>query len=165
MIKVKEPSAFAIEAKYYLLANLLMFIFFLSVAFSLSGSSNFFKIFLAIAVILGLPFYIYIILLYRSWSFLVDENSITINSGIIVKKSKIIPFDKVQNISQKQGIIMGMFGITNFDIWTSSPSQININKGQTSNKPDGNLVLTTEDAEWLQRFMTSKPGDGNKASE
>lgn len=60
---------------------------------------------------------------------------------------------------------MGMFGITNFDIWTSSPSQININKGQTSNKPDGNLVLTTEDAEWLQRFMTSKPGDGNKASE
>jgi hypothetical protein len=48
---------------------------------------------------------------------------------------------------------MGMFGITNIDIWTSSPSQVNIKEGRMLNKPDGNIILTDEDADLLQEFI------------
>jgi len=157
MIKVKELTKFTPKVKQYLLTNLLIIIIFLSVVFSMSGNNNFFGTFLTIAIILGLPFYIYISLMYNSWSFLVNENDITINSGILVKKSKTIPFNMIQNINRKQGVLMGMFRIANIDIWTSSPSQININEGKTSNKPDGNIVLTNEDADWLQGFITYSP--------
>lgn len=159
MIKVKELTKFTPKVKQYLLTNLLIIIIFLSVVFSMSGNNNFFGTFLTITIILGLPFYIYISLMYNSWSFLVNENDITINSGILVKKSKTIPFNMIQNINRKQGVVMGMFGIANIDIWTSSPSQININEGKTSNKPDGNIVLTNEDADWLQGYITHSPGD------
>jgi len=157
MIKVKEITKFTPKVKQYLLTNLLIIVVFLSVIFSISGNNNFFGTFLTIAIIIGIPFYIYISLMYNSWSFLVNENDITINSGILVKKSKIIPFSMIQNINRKQGVLMGMFGIANIDIWTSSPSQININEGKTSNKPDGNIVLTNEDADWLQGFITYSP--------
>lgn len=162
MIKVKELNKFSPKVRQYLLTNLLITIIFLSVVFSISGNNNFFGTFFTVAIIIGLPFYIYISLMYNSWSFFVNENDITINSGILVKKSKTIPFNMIQNINRKQGILMGMFGITNMDIWTSSPSQININEGKTLNKPDGNIVLTNEDADWLQGFMTYSPDSEKK---
>ncbi len=155
MIKVKETTKFPLKAKGLLLVDLLILIVVVSAIFSISGNTNFFGIFLVIVIIFGLPFYIYITLVYNSRSFVVNDDNITINSGIFVKKSKMIPFKMIQSINRKQGIFAGMFGITTVDIWTSSPSQININDGNTTNRPDGSIILTDEDANWLLKFIPS----------
>lgn len=157
MIKVNETTKFTPRSKYYLFTKILLIITLLSIIFSISGDANFFAVFSFLAVIFGLPFFIFISLTYNSWSFLVDENNIIINYGILVKKSKMIPFDKIQSINRRQGILMGFFNITNIDIWTSSPNQFDIQDGKSSNKPDGNIVLTNEDADWLQRFISYSP--------
>ena len=156
MINIKEETKFSLKAKYYVLTYLLLAVFLLAIVFSAMGNNNFFGTFFVLVIVFCLPIYIYISILYNCLSFIVDENNITINSGIIVKKSTVIPFDKIQSINSRHGILMGMFAITNLDIWTSSQAQISINNGNSATKPDGNLILSIEDAEWLKSFMTYK---------
>ncbi len=159
MIKTNELTKFTPKIKGYLFTNLVLLILVLTIVFSMAGNSSFFGVLIFLLIVLGLPAYIYIIVMYNYSSFVISENNITINSGVMVKRSKSIPFNNIQSINCKQGLMMGFFGITNFDIWTSSQSQLNINNGNTVNKPDGNLVLTSEDAEWLRGFITYKPED------
>ena len=93
---------------------------------------------------------------FSAFKFTIDENKITINSGILVKRSKSIAFNKVQNIENVKGILRQMFGLSTVRIWTSSASQINVRKAQSENKPDGALTLETVNADWLKNYILDK---------
>jgi len=42
------------------------------------------------------------------FNFILEEGKITLNSGVIVKRSKAIAFDKVQNVESVSGILRRM---------------------------------------------------------
>jgi membrane protein YdbS with pleckstrin-like domain len=109
-------------------------------------------------VIILLCIYVKYRLEYNNFSFSYDEKQIEIRKGIFTKSQKNIPFSIVQNINLVSGILLRRFGLRKVEIWTSSPSQIQIistkNKGNdTEHKPDGMLILKADDAELLQKFI------------
>lgn len=97
---------------------------------------------------------------YNNFSFIYNDQNIEIKEGILNKSQKTIPYNTVQNININSGWFMRMFKLQKFEIWTSSPSQIQIFKNQqegyqTEHKPDGIIFLETEDAETLKNFIIS----------
>ncbi len=130
---------------------------------------------LAIIFIITLPFSVFLLFLpsiliviiyfvllldYKNTSFLYNEKQIEISKGIFTKSQRAIPFSTVQNINLVSGIIMRWFGLKKIEIWTASPSQIQIfeKRGRgssTDHKPDGMIILLKEDAEDLKNFITA----------
>ena len=92
-------------------------------------------------------------LLYNSISFMIDDDKLTINSGVIIKQSKTIPFLNIQNISTTSGPLQRIFKISSINIWTASTGQTN---NELAHNPDGQLWLHTADATWLKNFIADK---------
>ncbi|WP_412732720.1 PH domain-containing protein [Minisyncoccus archaeiphilus] len=105
-----------------------------------------------ILIFFVLPIIIYEYFYAKGVRFLVSDDKISIKSGVINKKAKIIPYINIQSVEVKYGLIRSWMGLATVNIWTSSQDQINA-KGIM---PDGRLVLLKEDAEWLANFLTSK---------
>lgn len=154
MIKVNEPNKLTPKIKTYYFLYILFIIIFTSITFSMSGA-NFFQIALVVIIFLGIPFSAIGVWVYNSFSFLLKESDISIYSGIIIKRTKMIPLNTIQSIDCKQGILMRILKIKKLNIWTSSPSQININQGNTINTPDCTLFLSNEDSVLLQELINS----------
>jgi uncharacterized membrane protein YdbT with pleckstrin-like domain len=100
--------------------------------------------------------FVYFLLYYKFLSFVVENDKITINSGIIIKRSNSILFDKVQNVENVRGVLARLFGISKVSIWTSSPEQIRVYHKETIYKPAGRLELTITDGGWLKNFILGK---------
>ena len=49
-----------------------------------------------------------------------------------------------------------MFGLSELNVWTASPSQIRVQKGKTEHRPTGMLWLETANAEWMKNFILEK---------
>ena len=102
---------------------------------------------------INIPVFIILFLQYINFSFIIKDNDITVKSGILVKRSKLISFDRVQNVELRSGLLMRFLGLTRVNIWTSSPAQIKIRNKQSEHTPDSFIVLYAEDAIWLQNFI------------
>jgi uncharacterized membrane protein YdbT with pleckstrin-like domain len=109
-----------------------------------------------ILIIIGIPVMITIFINYKNTSFILEKGKITIYWGIITKKSSTIPFNNIQNVETSSGLLARMFGIAKVSIWTASPSQIEVHRGESENKPDQFLFLKTKDAEFLKSFVLTK---------
>lgn len=114
----------------------------------------FFILWLLIELLIGLPFIIRVAIDNKYTTFVVNTNKIDINWGLVIKKSKSIPFSAVQNIKIESGVFTALCGVKIINIWTSSQSQIS-NDSETGNRPDGVLVLTSENSKWLSDFITA----------
>ena len=90
MIKTNVLTKFSPNAKKYFSAHLVFFIILLTFVFSIVDMDNLLRNFLLITIFLGLPAYGLMILVYNHWSYIINDNDITINLGIIFKKSKVI---------------------------------------------------------------------------
>jgi uncharacterized membrane protein YdbT with pleckstrin-like domain len=122
-----------------------------------------FLIFLILFLLLSLFFLailLYFYLYIKNFSFYLDEEKIQINSGILFKKSVLVPFDKIQTIKTTQNIFQRLFDIKSLNIWTASPSQIDISKEgssiKTNNAPDIFLELEEEDIQFISDFIFNK---------
>jgi membrane protein YdbS with pleckstrin-like domain len=113
-------------------------------------------VFAFFAVLIGLPIWLYNIVALTCVSFSVTEGTLTIHSGILVKRSNTIAFVQIQNISNTKGPLAAMFGLSELHVWTASPSQISVQKGTTEYRPTGLLWLETSNAEWMKRFILEK---------
>lgn len=102
---------------------------------------------------INIPIFVILFLSYMNFSFVIKDSDITVNSGILVKRSKLIPFNRIQNIELKSGLLMRFLGLTRVNIWTSSPAQIKIHNKQSEHTPDSAITLYNEDAVWLQNFI------------
>jgi len=93
-------------------------------------------------------------LLYKYDYIVVGEQNITFNSGIFVKHSKTISFDRVQNAETVMGWIASYFDISEISVWTASPGQ---STGEVlARTPDGLFYLSSKDAAWLKYFILKK---------
>jgi len=107
-------------------------------------------------VVFLLPIWLYVVLSYKFTSYVITESLITINSGILFKRSHTIPFTQVQNTNSSRGPLSSAFGLSHLEIWTASPSQIVISKGKSSNKPDFEIWLDKAQAQEVKEFILSR---------
>ncbi|MBX3044406.1 MAG: PH domain-containing protein [Candidatus Kapabacteria bacterium] len=59
------------------------------------------------------------ILRWYYFSFMITEKEITIKSGILSRKQRVIPIERVQNVNVKQDILQRLFGIAKVQIETA----------------------------------------------
>jgi len=91
--------------------------------------------------------WIHINLYFKNISFSVNDQELTYNYGIIVKHSKSIMLDQIQNINIGQGILEKRFKIKSIAIWTSSHSQIHSDGKNIKIDPSVFLRLKDSDAD------------------
>lgn len=161
MIELNKSSKLPPAVRTYWLTKLLLILTLLSIPFWILSTGAGFSMLLIFLIIIGIPIFIIVMFEFDNWTYVLDENKIIINSGVIIKRSKAIPFDSVQNIDTVSGILRGMFGLATVRIWTASPGQINIKPSNQSSagdahKPDGLLILDKINAEWLRDFIADK---------
>jgi len=124
-----------------------------------------------ILVIYGIPIFlflsglIYNVFYYKTFSYTLSDEAISITSGIIFVSTKSIDFHDIQNISSSFGPVLNLFGLGILSGFTSSPGQIivsgNSKSTTTSYRPDIHIILNKEDVEELRMFM-SKADDIGK---
>ena len=148
MINLNTPNKLPSKIRWYWLVKIIILI--------LLPGLFWHPLFWILTIFFGFPIFIYLLLFYNSFGFTVEDNKITINSGVIIKKSKSIPFNTIQNVENVKGVLYRIFGLSKVDIWTSSPEQIRAYKGSTTHKPDGSIDLITEDGDWLKNFILDK---------
>jgi uncharacterized membrane protein YdbT with pleckstrin-like domain len=89
------------------------------------------------------------------------DQSITIKSGLIFRKTVSINYVRVQNADVSRGPLQMLFGIATLNLWTASPGQVQTvsdNRGNTHsvNRPEGRLVLLRADAEECKNKVTAQ---------
>ncbi len=154
MISLNRPQPLPSKYLQYAFASMVLWLAVISLFFSFASKSwldSFFGLF-----ILATPLFLYIYLSFNAVSFQINNNAVAINSGIVFKKSKVIPFHSVQTVNLNTGPIQGLFGISAVEIWTASQSQSEVHSGNTEKRADGILYLETKDAEQLREIMTKK---------
>jgi membrane protein YdbS with pleckstrin-like domain len=116
--------------KYWLTTNLVgvavMVLFFLLpmilAAFLYSSLALVTVIMLIFAIVLLIAAIIGIILInanYKNITFLVKDETLTINRGILFKRSLTIPFNRVQNVDIFRGPLESAYGISTIQIQTA----------------------------------------------
>ena len=101
---------------------------------------------------------LFAVLSYKNFSYCVEKNYFKIEKGIIWKKQVSIPFNKIQNVDVKRGILARLFGFSVIDIHTTGYSpKFSFWQGTSSNDVEGHLPgVSIEQAEKLQMGLTRK---------
>lgn len=154
MITLNAVTHYSKQVYFREISPILIVIFLISLLGA--GSGGFFPIFFSLLYVIGIPYTIYHIVKINNISFIVNEDSITKNYGVLTKRSNTLTFDKIQNIDSVISIFSSLFNLTKLNIWTASPSQTVISKGSSQNNPDIVLTLDRTDADWLKNFILSK---------
>lgn len=150
--------------KVYLRYILPCFIVLFLISLTSMDLSMFFGAFLGFSIFIGIPYSLFFFFRVGSYSFVVTENSITENYGVITKKSETVTFDKIQNIKYSSGLINRLFHLTQLNIWTASPSQTITHNGTSENEPNIFLILDTTDADWIKNYILNKTNSTTEAN-
>lgn len=158
MIAFDIPQELPSKFLWYLFTKLFLILVVISWFFSFIVKSWImaFMSILTLTMIIWIPLIIYIYLYYKTFSFQIDKENVIIKSGVIFKGLKTIPFNSAQTVNLNTGPLQGLFGLSTVQIWTSSQSQMQINKGNSEQTPDGILNLDTKDAERVREMITRK---------
>lgn len=156
MINLNTPNKLPSKIKWYWSTKIILIIFLLSLPILIINKDFWVFSFSVLFIFIGFPVIVFLLLYYHFLNFTVEENKITINSGIIIKRSESIPFENIQNVTNVRGIFHQLFGLSKINIWTASPDQIQAYKGSTINRPAGSLDLIVEDGDWLKNFILNK---------
>jgi membrane protein YdbS with pleckstrin-like domain len=93
------------------------------------------------------------ILRYKWFSFLLTDKSISIDSGVLFRRSCTIRFDRIQDVNTIRNPLHMMLGLASVAIWTASLDQ----RVGNANRPDGLIVLDVDTADWLKEYLTDPP--------
>ena len=121
MINLNIPHKMPKKVLSYYLLNFVVLIIFFLILLSILNALE-----VGAILIPGLIFFVFIpaffvlYLHYLNFSFIVKEDGIAIKSGILVKRSKLIPSNSIQNIELRSGILMRFLTKINSDFITSS---------------------------------------------
>lgn len=156
MVELNKTNKLPSKLKWYILVRLILIIFVPSFLLYLLNKDLGKSIFVFLFFFPVLPAFLYFWLYYNILNFVVDNDKITINSGILIKRSKSIPFNQVQNVDIVRGLLQRIFGLCKVNIWTSSVGQIRFHEKETIRRPDGILDIYATDGEWLKNFILNK---------
>lgn len=154
MLPLNSINKLPSNLKWYVLTKLLLILLLVSLLFL--SSNNWISITWSLFVLFVLPIWIYNVLTFKFTSYTITENLITINSGIFFKRSLTIPFDNIQNSDCSRGPLSTLFDLSKIKIWTASPSQVHIQKGNSINVPEGELWVGTSTANAIKDYILSK---------
>ena len=109
-------------------------------------------------IFIGGVILLYQVLYYHSFFFVIEEHKMVVESGIIFKKSYVVPFDQLQNVVISRGLISSLFGLSRIQIWLALPAQVILSRrsGRSGGKPDCRLDLLIDDAEMLMNLLYKK---------
>ncbi len=114
---------------------------------------NYFWIFLIAYIIIA---EIFIHLSYLNWKFEFTKDSLKIEKGVIVKKYKSIPYERIQNVDITRGIFARIIGFSTLDIQTAGNSPYGRNGAGLS---EGHIpAVTIKRAEEIREFLVKKIG-------
>lgn len=157
MLDINQPNTLPFSVQLFAFFVVVSKVFLFSLLFVIGGRDTWVGMFWFLQIIFALPLGLYSVLQVRSVSFLFDNNTITIHSGIFSKNSIVIPYNKLESISVTQGVLKRVFGLASLQLWTASPSQLNFSsKGKNDHNPDGLLILPVIQAEALKNFFSSQ---------
>jgi len=98
---------------------------------------------------------IYSKLAYKNWKYELTSNELKLERGIIWKKYSTIPFERVQNIDIKRGILARIIGFSTLNIQTAGYHYTG-NSGAIS---EGYIpAVSVEEAEKIRDFLVKKIG-------
>ncbi|MDF1496972.1 MAG: PH domain-containing protein [Patescibacteria group bacterium] len=154
MINLNQTIGLPISSLLYRYLRLIFFILLFTSPIILSGLYEWLQTFASILIFIGIPIAICYAISHFNISYNVEEDKITINKGILFKKSKTIAYHSIQNINILKGPLQSLAGISSINIWTASPGQqLGHHNHDTPGKADGSLLLNTTDANWLRDFI------------
>ena len=101
---------------------------------------------------------IYAQLAYNNFSYELMPEGLRINRGIIMKKYSSIPFERIQNIDLKRGIVARIIGFTTVEIHTAGYSGVVYSRGRSQvPRAEGYLpALSVIKAEELRTYLMKK---------
>jgi len=104
------------------------------------------------AVVLG---EVYSNLAYKNWKYELTSNEVKLERGIIWKKYSAIPFERIQNIDIRRGILARVLGFSTLDIQTAG-YHVASQGGITA---EGNITaVSVKEAEEIRDFLIKKIG-------
>lgn len=160
MIKLGENNELSNKVYWYSLTRSFLILLIIALSFGiLTGDpQNIFLMFVLLFTLLGIPILLIIFLKYKKITFIVENNSLTISSGILKKHSNLIPFSNIQNIESTSGPLLRLFQLDCVKIWTAaSPQSGKVNKKLS---PGEELILENENARWLKKFISNDGTNG-----
>ncbi|MEM0465656.1 MAG: PH domain-containing protein [Candidatus Pacearchaeota archaeon] len=152
---------FRLQAYYYLILHGILIIFF-GIFIARLGFFISILFYISFIIIFG---EIYSRMSYNRYLYEINNEYIKIEHGIIWKKYTSIPYEKVQNVDIKRGIIARMFGFSTVEIETAGQSEMDIEyyrsifvrRGYTPYKSEGHLpAIDINDAEKIRKFIIKK---------
>jgi membrane protein YdbS with pleckstrin-like domain len=104
---------------------------------------------------------IYVQMAYKRWKYEITQTEIKIEKGIIWKKYTSIPYERVQNVDIKRGIIARMLGFSIVDIETAGRSGMRVSYGKYGRRKryesEGHIpAVSVEGAEMIRDFVVKK---------
>ncbi len=111
------------------------------------------KIFLFIIAVLIILIEIWIRLSYNRWFYEFTNDNLKIERGVILKRYSNVPYERVQNIDIRRGIIARMFGFSSVIIQTAGYSY----GGARGFGSEGYIpAVSKEEAEKIRDFVMKK---------
>jgi membrane protein YdbS with pleckstrin-like domain len=101
------------------------------------------------------------VLRYRWSSFLLTDKSISIHRGVVLQSSTTVRFDRIQDVDTRRDPLHLLLGLTAVAIWTASLDQ----RAGRTNRPDGWLLLNSDDADWLKQYLSEPPATAGAAAQ
>lgn len=148
---------------YRNILGVLIFFFIFSMVLSFSSKNPvlfiLYFIFLIVVVILT---EVYVVMAYNRYLFEFTHDEVKIESGVIWKKYTSIPYERIQNVDIKRGIIARMFGFSRIDLETAGRSSGGFGgwKIQGRNqeyKSEGYLpAISVQGADKIREFVMKK---------
>jgi uncharacterized membrane protein YdbT with pleckstrin-like domain len=116
---------------------------------------------LLIFLLLGIVFVIAVIevathLTYINWKYEFTRDSLKIEKGVIVKRYKSIPYERIQNVDITRGIVARIVGFSTVDIQTAGYSGGYQARGQVGVSEGHIPAVSIEGAEKIREFLMHK---------
>jgi uncharacterized membrane protein YdbT with pleckstrin-like domain len=133
---------------------ILIFVFVGFLRNSSESGSNYLIWFIPFSLFFILIVEIVVRLQYKYWKYEFATDSLKIEKGIIIKKYKSIPYERIQNVDLTRGIIARIIGFSTIDIQTAGYSGHHNKGGYNS---EGHIpAVSTEKAEKIREFLMKK---------
>jgi membrane protein YdbS with pleckstrin-like domain len=107
----------------------------------------------AVIYLFGIFLLVNAVLRYKWFSFVLTDKNISIDSGVLFRRSTTIRFDRIQDVNTIRNPLHMMLGLASVAIWTASLDQ----RVGNANRPDGLIVLNADTAEWLREYLSDPP--------
>lgn len=93
---------------------------------------------------------------YINWGYEFTSDSLKIEKGIIVKRYKSIPYERIQNVDITRGIIARIIGFSTIDIQTAGYSMAYGGRGSAGLSEGHIPAVSKEGAEKIRDFLVKK---------